>query len=55
MARQKEITIKLFVNGEQVETLTAEQRESMAKRMGKRMSTYYSNHIDEYKQLKTKI
>lgn len=51
MAMAKEITIKLFVDGNEVDTLSADQRESMARRLGERMSVYYSNHINEYQNL----
>lgn len=51
MARQKEITIKLFVNGEQVETLTEEHKTQLSDRLGKQMSTYYATHTDEYNKI----
>ena len=51
MAMAEEITIKLFVDGNEVDTLSADQRERMAKRLGERMSSYYSNHIEEYQNL----
>lgn len=51
MAR-KEITIKLFVGDKEVETLTEEQREVIAQRLSKTMSTYYTAHPEQYAKLK---
>lgn len=51
MAKKKEITIKLFVNGVQVETLTEEHKTQLSDRLGKQMSTYYATHTDEYNKI----
>ena len=48
MGRNKPLTATLFVNGKQVDTLTEEQREAIAQRLGEAMSIYYSNHPDEF-------
>ena len=50
--KKKELTVTLFVGGKQIDTLTPEQKESMAQRLSKTMSSYYTAHIDEYKKIK---
>lgn len=49
--KKKELTVTLYVGGKQVDTLTAEQRERMAKRLGETMSTYYTSRPVEYEML----
>jgi hypothetical protein len=50
---QKKLTVTLHIGGKQVEKLTPEQCERMAERLTETMSLYYTNHRDEYKNLKT--
>ena len=50
--KKKELTVTLFVGGKQVDELTPEQKERMAQRLSKTMSSYYTAHIDEYKKIK---
>ena len=49
---KKELTCTFFVGGVQVEKLTPEQLDKMAERLGKAMSLYYTNHMDEYAKIK---
>ena len=48
---KKELTFTLHIGGEQVETLTEEQRERIAERLSVAMSTYYTAHPEEYRKL----
>ena len=48
----KELTVTLYIGGEQVETLTTEQRKRMAEKLSETMSRYYSLHPEEYKRMK---
>ena len=50
--KKKGLTVTLFVGGEQVDTLTPEQRERMARRLSERMSIYYTAHSEEYQNIK---
>lgn len=53
MARkEKPLTCTFFVGGKPIERLTPEQLDRMAERIGEVMSSYYSNHVDEYRNLK---
>lgn len=49
---KKELTVTLHIGGEQVETLTEEQRDRLAERMSEAVSLYYTAHLDEYLKLK---
>ena len=49
---KKELTVTLHIGGEQVETLTEEQRDRLAERMSEAVSLYYTAHLDEYQKLK---
>ncbi len=51
MAKRKEITVTLYCNGVQVETLTPEQRKVLMDRLSKTMSEYYYHHPEEYELL----
>ena len=54
MARKEQkLTCTFFVNGAQVDKLSPEHLDKMAQKLGEVMSLYYSQHIDEYKQLKS--
>lgn len=50
--RKKELTVTLYIGGEQVETLTTEQRKRMAEKLSETMSLYYNLHPEEYKRMK---
>ena len=50
----KPLTVTFFVGGKQVDSLTAEQSERMAKRMGDAMSIYYTSHLSEYEKIESK-
>ena len=49
--KNKPLTVTFFLGGQQIEKLTAEQKERMMQRIGKAMSIYYSAHMDEYKKI----
>ena len=54
MARKEQkLTCTFYVGGKQVDKLTPEHLDKMAQRLGEALSIYYSQHPDEYKQLKT--
>lgn len=54
MARkEKPLTCTFFVGGKPIERLTPEQLDRMAERIGEVMSSYYSNHVDEYRNLRS--
>ena len=50
--RGKELTFTLFIGDKQINELTAEQSNLVAERLSKVMSTYYSAHLDEFKNIK---
>ncbi len=50
--KQKPLTVTLHIGGKQVDKLTDEQVEKMAKRFSEAVSTYYTAHPEEYKKLK---
>ena len=53
LAKEKKgLTVTLFIGDKQIEELTPEQSERMAKRLSKTMSSYYSAHPSEYQKLK---
>lgn len=49
--KKNQLTVTLFVGGKQVDKLTPEQSEQMAKRLSKTMSLYYTAHSDEYQKI----
>lgn len=49
----KPLTVTLHIGGKQVETLTEEQRETLARRLSEAMSLYYTHHVDEFLKIKT--
>ena len=49
--KKKELTVTLYIGGKQIDTLTAEQSERMAKRLGETMNTYYTSHLAEYQRI----
>ena len=51
MAR-KEITVKLFYGGKQVERLTEEQQDRMMQKLSVAMTAYYAAHPEEFAILK---
>lgn len=50
MGRGKPLTVKLYVGGVEVKTLTEEQREYYANKMGEALSRYYERHPDQWKK-----
>lgn len=53
LAKEKKgLTVTLFIGDKQIEELTPEQSERLAKRLSKTMSGYYSAHPSEYQNLK---
>ena len=50
--RDKPLTVTLHIGGKQVDTLTPEQRERIAQKFSEVTSRYYSNHPDEFKNIK---
>ncbi len=53
MRKDKPLTFTLHIGGKQVDTLTDEQAEKMAKRAGEALSRYYATRPDEFKKIKT--
>ena len=49
--KKKELTVTLYIGGKQIDTLTAEQSERMAKKLGETMSTFYTSHLAEYERI----
>jgi hypothetical protein len=49
---RKPLTVTLHIGGKQVDKLTAEQCERMARRLSDTMSLYYTAHSEEYLKLK---
>ena len=45
------LTVTFFIGGKQVDELTPEQTECMAKRLSKTMGAYYTAHSDEYMKI----
>ena len=52
--KKKELTVTLYIGGKQIDTMTSEQSERMAKRLGEVMSTYYSLNNSELAEIKDK-
>ena len=48
----KQLTCTFYIGGKQVDKLTPEQKEKMAKKLGEAMSVYFSQHPEEYKKIK---
>ena len=54
MARQaQQLTYTFYIGGKPVDELTPEQLGRMAERIGEAMSTYYTAHPEEYRNIKT--
>ena len=51
MARGKPLTVTLYYNGVQVETLPEEAKNNISERLTRAMSTYYTAHPDQYRAL----
>lgn len=49
--KKKEITVTLFVGGQQVNELTTQQIKKLQEKLEKKTSAYYSLHIEEYARL----
>lgn len=53
MARKEQrLTCTFFVGDKQVDKLTPEHLDKMAQRLGESLSIFYTQHPDEYQQLK---
>ena len=50
--KQQKLTCTFFVGGQPVEKLTEAQLDKMARRLEEAMSTYYTAHPDEFKNIK---
>ena len=50
--KDTKLTVTLHIGGKQVESLTAEQRDRMAKRLTETMSLYYTSHSEEFRTIK---
>lgn len=50
--KEKKLTVTLHIGGSQVDTLTAEQRESLSQKLSETMSLYYSANPEEYAKVK---
>lgn len=48
----KALTVTLHIGGKQIEKLTADQSERMARRLSEAMSVYYTSHPEEYANIK---
>ena len=48
----KELTVTLHIGGKQVDKLTADQSERIAKRLSEAMSLYYTANPAEFSQIK---
>lgn len=44
------LTVSIHIDGNKVETLTDEQLSKYSRVLGEVMSSYYSSHMEEYKQ-----
>lgn len=51
--KQKQLTVTLHIGGRQVDRLTDEQAEKIAKRLSERMSAYYTANPGEYKRIRS--
>ena len=47
----KKISVTLFVGDKQIDTLSPSEREAMARRLSKTMSTFYTANSEEYEKL----
>lgn len=50
--RDTKLTVTLHIGGERIEKLTAEQVQRMAEKLSQVMSTYYTAHPEQFKNLK---
>lgn len=50
--KEKKLTCTFFVGKTQIDKLSPEHLDKMAKRLGDVMSIYYTAHSDEYRQIK---
>ena len=49
--KKNELTVTLYIGGQQVNELTAQQIEKIQNRLGEKMSVYYSSHLEEYTKI----
>lgn len=52
MKKSKPLTCTFHIGGKQVEKLTSEQSERVAQRFAEALSRYYSQHPDEFLEIK---
>ena len=50
--RDTKLTVTLHIGGERIEKLTPEQSVRIAEKLSEVMSTYYTAHPEEFKNLK---
>ena len=50
--KDTKLTVTIHMGGKQIDKLTPEQKERMAKRLSEVMSLYYANHPEEYSKIK---
>lgn len=50
--KNTKLTVTIHMGGKQIDKLTPEQKERMAKRLSEVMSLYYANHPEEYSKIK---
>lgn len=50
--KEKKLTCTFYIGNKQVDKLPPEYLDRMAERLSQTMSAYYTQHIEEYKQLK---
>lgn len=50
--KKAQLTVTYYIGNTQIERLSEEQLETMAKRLSDTMSLYYSAHPEEYKRLR---
>ena len=49
---KKKFTVTFYIGEERVDSLTEEQLEKMSERLSEAMSTYYTAHPEEYREIK---
>ena len=49
--KKNQLTVTLHIGDKQVDTLSTELRERMAKRLSERMGVYYTAHSEEYQKI----
>ena len=49
--KKKDLTVTLYVGGRQINELTTHQIEKLKEKLEKKISTYYSLHLEEYTRI----